>query len=90
MRRTIRRTPKEEIARRGDEIYARKVAPLLTKRDRGKFVAIDTQSEEFEIDSDEQAACARLRERMPDSQTWLKRVGYRYVRRFGGRELTRE
>jgi hypothetical protein len=82
MRRTIRRLPKEEIAERGDQIYDGKVAPGLTPEAHGKFVAIDVESGEFEIDPDEQAACARLRERLPDSQTWLRRVGYRYVRRL--------
>ena len=48
-----RRYPKEEFARRGDAIYERVVAPRLSGRDKGKFVAIDIESGEYEIDKDE-------------------------------------
>jgi hypothetical protein len=80
-----RRLPKEDIARRGDEIFAEIIQPRLTPTDHGKFVAIDVESGEFEIDRDEIAASDRLRSRRPDAQTWLMRVGYRSVRRYGGR-----
>jgi hypothetical protein len=75
----------EEFRRRGDEIYERDIAPRLTPEDHGKFVAIDIESGEYEVDADELAACRRLDARIPDAQTWLKRVGYRSVRRFGFR-----
>ena len=76
---------KEEFARRGDEIYERTVLPRLKPGDDGKFVAIDIQTEAFEIDRDEFAASDRLLAKNPNAQTWLKRVGSRYVRRFGPR-----
>jgi hypothetical protein len=76
---------KEEFARRGDEIYERTVLPRLKPGDDGKFVAIDIQTEAFEIDRDEFAASDRLLAKNPNAQTWLKRVGSRYVRRFGSR-----
>jgi hypothetical protein len=31
------------------------------------------------------AACDRLRARVPDAQVWLRKVGSRFARRFGGR-----
>ncbi|MSP38088.1 MAG: hypothetical protein EXR70_06325 [Deltaproteobacteria bacterium] len=76
---------KEEFARRGDEIYQRMVLPQLSPGDEGKFVAIDIQTEAFEIDGDELVASDRLLAKHPDAQTWLLRVGSRYVRRFGPR-----
>jgi hypothetical protein len=84
MAKTGRRYEKEEFARRGDEIYERDIRPCLKRGDKGKIVAIDIETGEYEIDADEIAACRRLRARIPDSQTWLVRVGYRTVRRFGG------
>ena len=60
-----RRYSKEEIARRGDEIYERTNQPTLKASDNGKLVAIDIEMEEYEIASDELAACDRLRERVP-------------------------
>ena len=78
-----RRYPKEEFARRGDAIYENDVAPRLTDDDRGKFVAIDIETGAYEIDKDELKAAKTLRERVPQSQTWMVRVGSRYVHRFG-------
>lgn len=83
---TKRRYPKDEIARRGDAIYDADVHPHLKSADEGKFVAIDIESGAYEVDADEMAACDRLNARIPDAQTWMVRVGSRYVHRFGGRK----
>ena len=83
---TTRRYGKEEFARRGDAIYEKQVLPHLKPEDDGKFVAIDIESGSFEIDEDELGACDKLDARIPDSQTWLVRIGSRYLHRFGGRE----
>jgi hypothetical protein len=79
-----RRYPKEEIARRGSEIYSRDVQPQVEADNNGKFVAIDIETAAWEMDSDELAACDRLIARIPDCQTWLVRVGFPYVYRIGG------
>jgi hypothetical protein len=81
-----RRYGKEEFARRGDAIYESALHPHLKPEDKGRFVALDIDTSEFEIDDDELAACDRLRARLPDAQIWMVRVGSRYVHRFGGRE----
>ena len=79
------RYSKEEFARRGDAIYDRDVRPIVKRSDKGKFVAIDIETGQFEIDRDELAACDRLEARLPDAQIWLTRVGLGYARRFGPR-----
>ena len=76
------RYSKEEFARRGDEIYERDIKPRLKPDDEGKFVAVDIETGEWEIDGDELAAMDRLDARIPDAQTWLVRVGYRGVIHF--------
>jgi hypothetical protein len=76
---------KEEFARRGDEIYERTVLRQLKPGDEGKYVAVDIQTEAYEIDRDEFAASDRLLAKNSSAQTWLKRVGSRYVRCFGPR-----
>jgi hypothetical protein len=83
---TGRRYSKEEFARRGDEVYERQVRPLLKPEDEGKFAAIDIDSGAYEIADDELAACDKLNARVPNAQTWLIRVGSRYLHRFGGCE----
>jgi hypothetical protein len=51
----------------------------------GKIVAIDIETEDFEVDSSEITASSRLEARHPDAQIWIVRIGSHYVRRFGGR-----
>jgi hypothetical protein len=80
------RYSKEEFARRGDLIYERDVRPAVGAGNEGKFVAIDIETGAYELDADEQAASDRLLGRVPDAQVWLRRVGSRYARRFGGRQ----
>jgi hypothetical protein len=80
------RYSKEEFARRGDEIYERAVRPHLGAGDLGKFVAIDIEMGNFEVDADELAASDRLLARNPDAQVWITRVGSRYAYRFGPRQ----
>ncbi|MBI2172025.1 MAG: hypothetical protein HYU30_08430 [Chloroflexi bacterium] len=77
------RYSKEEFSRRGEEFYDRKVRPHIVEGDKGKFVAIDIETGDYEIDADELAASDRLLEHHHNAQVWLIRVGSRYVRRFG-------
>ena len=82
---TIPPYDRDEIARIGDEIYERKVLPNLGPEDEGKFVLIDVQTGDYEVDRDEIAASDRLLARYPDAQVWTRQVGSRYARRFGPR-----
>ncbi len=51
----------EELARLGGKIFDRNVRPALRSEDTGKFVAIDVETNDFEIDEDDYTAVARLR-----------------------------
>jgi hypothetical protein len=79
-----RRYSKDEFERRGDAVYEKKVLPNLKPQDEGKFAAVDIDTGEFEIASEELTASRRLRARLPEAQIWMVRVGSRYVHRFGG------
>ena len=79
-----RRYSKEEFARRGDAIVESRVRPHLTAADEDKFVAIDVETGEFELDKNEMKAANRLRQRVPDAQIWLVHVTLGYLHRFGG------
>jgi hypothetical protein len=74
----------DEIARLGDLVYDREVAPHAAPEDAASFVAIDVDSGAYEIAPDELSAIDRLRARKPDAQVWLRRVGAPYTHRFGG------
>ena len=79
------RYSKEEFARRGDEIYERDVQPHLKVAHNGQFVVIDIETGAYEVDANELAASDRLLARVPDAQTWLRRVGSRYAQHYGPR-----
>jgi hypothetical protein len=77
------RYSKEEFARRGDAIYERDIQPLVEPMHNGKFVVIDIETGDFEIDAEELVAFDRLYARHPDAQPWLRRIGSKYAHRFG-------
>jgi hypothetical protein len=82
-----RRYSEEEFARRGTVLVETKVRPHLTGADQDKFVAIDIETGEYELDKNEMKAVERLRKRVPDSQIWLVHVTLGYLHRFGGHGL---
>ncbi len=74
----------DELDALGQAIYDRVVKPALGPDDQGKFVAIDVESSDFEIDQDDYSAIMRLRSRRPDADIWLMRAGYRAAYQIGG------
>jgi len=78
------RYSKEEFARRGDAIYDRDLASILEPEKNGQFVVIDIDTGEYEVDANELIASDRLLARLPQAQGWVRQVGSRYARRFGG------
>jgi hypothetical protein len=82
-----RRYSKEEFARRGAALVESQVRPHLSAADEDKFVAIDIETGEYELDSDEMKAVHRLRKRVADPQIWLAHVTLGYLHRFGGQGL---
>ena len=85
---TIRkpRHSQEEFARRGQEIDERAIEPNLQPEDDGKFVAIDIESGNCDRDRDDYTTTNRLRDRCPDPQTWLMRLGEPVAYRIGHRQ----
>ena len=77
-----RRTP-EELASLGGNIFDRQVRPALRPEDDGKFVAIDVDTGDYEMDEDDYAAVARLRLRKPAADIWLMCAGYPTTCRIG-------
>lgn len=73
---------REQFAERGEAIYDAHIRPLLRPEDEGKYVVIDIDSGDYEMDRDEIVASDRLLARRPDASVWLARVGSRFARRF--------
>jgi hypothetical protein len=74
-----RRYSKEEMARRGQELYESQIQQQVETDNDGKIVAIDIETGAFEVADNVLPATNRLFERFPDAQPWVIRIGYRAV-----------
>jgi hypothetical protein len=73
------------IARLGREIYDREIRKKVEKKHHGKFLVIEVDSHDYEIDEDAVAANERLRQRHPDSLFYMLRIGHRGAFKLGTR-----
>ena len=83
---------KDEIARRGKDLYERRVRGKVEANapTEGRFLAIDVESGDYEVADDALGAGAGLRLRKPEAVVYLMRVGRsdelpRTAFRLGGR-----
>jgi len=74
---------KEEFARRGTELYEQRIRPLVEQGNRGRIVAIDIDTGDYQVADGQLEACQPLIARRPDAQLWCVRIGHRAVERFG-------
>ncbi len=70
----------------GNKIYQEKIRPLLTEDDIGKYVIVDVNTGEYEIDEHAVAAGIRLKNRMPKVRSFTLRVGFSAAYFFGWHE----
>ena len=70
------RLPDREIVERGKTIYRGRLKDLLEPASRGQFVAIDVETEEYEVADETLDAMDRLLDRIPEAQIWVERIGY--------------
>lgn len=77
----------EEITAQGEAIYREQIRSLVETTERGKFVIIDIETGDYEIDTKDATATLKLLERRPDAVTYAVRIGYRAAYRIGGRRL---
>ena len=80
----------EEIRDRGEKIYEDRIKALVEPEKVGKFIVIDIDSEDFEVDSKILVASRRLRERRPDSALYRVKVGLGAAYRMGWRPVRRQ
>src|SRR5215212_6043096 len=68
---------KDEIARRGKDLYERHVWEKVEAEgaNEGRFLAIDVESGDYQVADDALGASAGLRHRRPDAVVYLVRVG---------------
>jgi len=74
-----------ELARLGTEIISQ-VELMLAPEEEGKFVAVDVDTGDYEVDKDDSAAVMRLRSRHTAANLWLGRVGQPTAYKMGFRQ----
>lgn len=72
-----------EIAERGQSLYEREIQSSLTASDRGKFLVLEIETGDYELDTDEVAAVQRARTKHPDGAFYILRVGHSAAYRLG-------
>jgi hypothetical protein len=75
---------KDEIARRGDEIYEKSIRSHVEREFDGKILALDVDSGDYEIDDTTLPAVDRLRLRHPNPEVYVLRIGHNAVYSFHG------
>ncbi|MBW4618061.1 MAG: hypothetical protein KME17_01590 [Cyanosarcina radialis HA8281-LM2] len=76
---------KEEIARRGGELYEKSIRTQVeTPENIGKIISIDLETGDYEIDEDLIVACHRLQAKHHNAVIWTERIGYDAVFAVGG------
>jgi hypothetical protein len=85
-----RRYSKEELARRGQELYESQIRHQVETDNNGRIVAIDIETGDFEVADNVLFATNRLFARYPEAQPWVIRIGHRAVYHFGSRSLEKK
>lgn len=78
---------KDEIARRGREIYERDIRTEVEHDHDGRFLVVVVTTSRYEIADDELTAFDRAEKKYPNGPFFLLRVGRRAAHRLGGRLL---
>jgi len=77
----------DEIVRRGQALYEQQIRAKMEASDKGRFLVLDIETGEYEIDVDERTALKRAKAKNPDAALYILRVGYATAYRLGGRFL---
>ena len=76
-----------EIVQRGQMLYDQQIRANIDPDDKGKFLVLNIETGEYEIDADELAALKRAKATNPDAPLYMLRVGYATAYRLGGKSV---
>ena len=74
----------EQVQALGEEVYEREIRPVVEAGNKGKFVVIDIETGQFEIDEDDLTATKRVLAKRPEAVLYGVRVGYPTAYTLGG------
>jgi len=79
----------ERLAGEGERCYAGRLRDILEPGQVGRFVAIEPETGHYFVGMNGSEALTVAHAAMPDALFYLKRVGYEFAHRMGGRSLRR-
>ena len=79
----VKYTP-QEVESRGEAIYTQQIRDRLDAEHKGRFLVIDIETGEYELNEDDLVATKRLLARLPNAVVYGLRVGYPTAYRLGG------
>lgn len=74
----------DDIVQRGQALYEQHIRVKVEPDHNGKFLVLDIETGEYEIDVNELAAVKRAKARNPHAALYILRVGYPTAYRLGG------
>jgi len=75
----------DEVVRRGQEIYERDIRSKVEAGNQGKFLVINIETGEYEMDADDLAAAKRAKARFGNAALFTMRIGHPAAYRLGFR-----
>lgn len=74
----------EDVVSRGEEIYEQQIRRKVEAGNKGKFVVIDIETGEYEVDEDDVRATKRALAKRSDAILYGVRIGYPTAYNLGG------
>ena len=72
-----------QIGQRGRALYDQTIKAQVEEGNRGKFLILDVNTGDYEIDAEDLTASKRLLNRRPDAVLFGVRIGHRAAYRLG-------
>lgn len=80
----------EEVAARGEAIYAERLRGQVEAGNHGKFLVLDIETGDYEIDAEDLQASLRMLSKRPAAVLYGLRIGHRAAYRMGWRFKSKE
>jgi hypothetical protein len=77
----------DEIIEQGQALYDQQIRDKVEPQHNGKFLVLDIETGEYEVDADSRAAFDRAAAKRPGAPFYILRVGYPTAVRLGGHSL---
>ena len=75
----------EEIVARAKALYEQEIRAKVEADNKGKYLVIDIETGDYEIDEDHFAASRRAAEKHPDGARFAMKIGYQTMGRIGAK-----